>query len=201
MLNDINSPRFNAILHKLLGIVDDAPSPKLATEIFPVLSLEADRPEWAFLGNERLMAARGDAVAVAGNYAYVSLNNPSDSGVIVTVERVMVACSTGLTYEGVLGLGPAQAQNLTHSTPRDSRYQTPTGTFGVGAAVLRQDSQATVVNGPAFRIPNNATLEIDAPWVLAPGFALLWQHGTVATAIERVSFVWRERLLAGGETR
>ena len=52
--NEIQVGRFNAVLHKLLDMKEGAPAPQLSGDVIPTLVLENDRPEWIFLGAERL---------------------------------------------------------------------------------------------------------------------------------------------------
>jgi len=54
MVNEIQVGRFNGILHKLLAMKEGAPAPTLAPEILAAIVLEADRPEYAFLGGTQL---------------------------------------------------------------------------------------------------------------------------------------------------
>lgn len=200
--NEIQIGRYNAILHKLLGISEGAPAPSLAPDIFASIILESDRPEFHFLAGQRLaIGARSEAAGGAGTYSGVALINPSGSNLVVVLTRVWNSVGTsrrvnirlGSDYSGFTTAGSLRALV-------DTR-------FGVAATT----KPAGLIGGQASASPagpnvggqytfNNVGMQFDVPIVLAPG---TFVHFSDATANEAMylNFAWRERVMEPSESR
>lgn len=88
-MNEIQTGRFGRILQGILAIRDKNPSGVIAPEIVPALVLENDRPEWAYLGNERLCASAFPfAAGGVGFYGEVYLTNPTGSNCLAVLEEI-----------------------------------------------------------------------------------------------------------------
>jgi len=202
MQNEIQQGRYNGILHKLFDMKEGAPSPTLATDVFPGITLENDRPEWHFLGGEAYGVAGQSLAAVAASYASIVIWNPIGSGIITIVER--------LTYwGGAAGIGdirqytgtPAGYTNINRH-PRDSRAGWTTVGQGTPTTRVAYAVSAGVDGNVVGRLPIGVAYvpyELTEPWVLSPGFALLL-IGPLNTAFG-ANLWWRERALSPSESR
>lgn len=189
----INVGRFNQILGRLLSMGgQEDPAGALSPEISPVLVMEADRPEWKFLGNERLVAAQISAVSTAGLAATGRLRNPSTSGVLGIVEGIIFSTTATQRVQvrlGVLGdtglLTPMVAQ-----AARDSRLTTT-----VGALRTSSDQVAGVgtVIYEGQLLANTSYIIGVTPIVLAPLSHVDVSGADLVAATISVNFAWRER--------
>ena len=138
MQNEIQGGRLNSILHKLLNMAEGSPSPTLATDVFPMLALEVDRPEWHFLGGERLGWARWYLGGTAAQYSHVGLRNPAGSGVLLVVDRIVVSVAAGNPVQ--LGLRTVAAVDVVSSgLSRDTRFA-QTGGFSTNSRIVRPNT-------------------------------------------------------------
>lgn len=200
MRNEIQVGRLSQILARLLSMDEGAPSPTLATDIFPCLVLESDRPEWAQLGGVRLCGARRTDAAVAGQYSHVALRNPTDSGVIVVVRSVCI--HSGSTAYSTLGIrAQATLDATTAGFARDSRWSTA-GAFSSKAVVgdytaaVQQTGAVIWMVASTASTPNQTRLDV----VLSPGFELLCT-GNAVNVQQSCAFEWYERPILPSETR
>jgi hypothetical protein len=205
LFNEILVGRYNSLLTKLLSIKGPAPSPVVAPEIMPVLTLESDRPEWLFLGGQRLLwglALQNSAVALR---ALSALENPAGSGVLVVLERLSFIAVTGAMpfhirpISGASGL-PASGG----AVARDTRLN-PAGTAVSSAAIMNSgQAGAPPINGSdAYHsvAPVNVVQEIPIQLMLTPGFGVV-VYGEAAVGQDyRLTWWWRERALEEAETR
>lgn len=190
-INEVQVGRYNAILHKLLDMSEGAPSPSLATDIFPMIALEVDRPEWAFLGGERLCSMTWFDGATASNYSALGLRNPAGSGVLVVLEAVNTEeLSVGLYF------GLRSNSTIDASFPgrcRDSRMAAQNSVAEV--------VQVTQVAQPAYPYGWAKQFDVkDQPWIISPGYELMIWPAGLDVGI-RLGLSWRERPLLPSETR
>lgn len=198
-INEIQSGRFNAILAKLLNIKTGAPSPSLATDVFPVIVLEANDPSWAYLGGERLLGGYAEQGAGgAGLTSHVQLENPAGSGVICVVEWWAMQNPNAVAYNIVAGLGNTQSLGsvVTTEYSRDSRLTQK------GAANIRVFTNATPLVNPTFTqvIAAYESVMMPVKMVVSPGGALTLYNVTQNVGVG-AWFSWRERFLEPSETR
>lgn len=201
LVNEVLVGRPNAILHKLLNMKEGAPSPQLSPDLQAVLVLENDRPEFKFLGGETLGMGFGDAAAGAANYSHVGLINPVGSGVLVVVERVLLALTAAgsIGQIGLQAIG-ATAWSTAHAYMRDTRGYPASGsgqTSALTGTFVGADLGAA--HGYLWQQPLGAN-RIDLDMVLSPGFVALVRPGTVN---QRCVATWffRERPIELSETR
>lgn len=204
MQNEIQVGRYSAMLHKLLQMKEGAPSPTLATDIFPTISLEVDRPEWKFLGGEMICSGWGAKAAAAGEYGNVVLENPTGSGALVVLERIGISIATAGQVEAFPLYSSAVSALAAVSTrfAADLRWANPSGSFfKTSVAMIRQGNLSPISGGFAYFYPlANTTSLFDLGFVLSPGTAVSIRAATVNIAM-RVWFRWRERVLEQSETR
>jgi len=203
--NEINTGRYGNILSKILGIKDRNPSGEVATEVFPVLALESDRPEWLFLANERLCAAGDSQAAVVGQVSGHSLLAPATSGIIAVVSHVYVSTSSsGQIIMAVNGSTLATPYPSRIIDGRSEQYNT-TNTVQASCLPAKATTAGTFVAADReimrFRLVTSQVQKIEGPWVLfgsgvgaqvvVPS-GLVFQSTNQNVALE-VSWHWRER--------
>lgn len=202
MINEIQSGRLNAILHKLLALKEGAPSPSLATDVFPMLGLEMDRPEWKYLGGEVLVSGWGAKSPVAGEFGNVTLENASGSGALIVLEQIGISIATAGQVE-IFPLHTASGlTNVSSRYARDLRWDNPTGTFFKQATgIIRQGDLTPISPSNAYFYPLAGTSCLyPVEYVIPPGRGISVRAATANIAL-RVWFVWRERSLEQSETR
>lgn len=83
--------RYSDFLRRLLAQAgQEEVAAYLAPELQAALVLEADRPEWSFLKNEKLASGQGTSAAAAALRSTVSIENPTGSNVIAVIEEIRV---------------------------------------------------------------------------------------------------------------
>jgi hypothetical protein len=200
VINEIQQGRYNAVLHKLLDMKEGAPSPTLATDIFPMIALESDRPEWAFLGGENLCAGTRTDAAVAGSVSHVGLSNPRGSGVVVVITKIIVIGASGNGYNLCMQRG-TQSDAAGYGVKLDTRAW-PSATLWTPVAPLFDYTNATAI-GALFgflRIGPELQRECALNVVLNPGSRMIVRQSAV-NAASQCTFFWRERALSPSETR
>lgn len=186
----------NQVLQRRWGIQGAAPAPTMASELFPMIALEVDRPEWHFLGNSRLSWANTILAASPGNFSISMLTNPVGSGVIGVCERLVLGEEAGAdrSYDiEVLAAGVIVAPTTTvRGFMRDSRLGWAAGfrTSMFAGTVL----SAALIGDQVlrYRVPANTSREVELDMVMGPGSSLHVIPGAINTNT-RVGFVWRER--------
>lgn len=194
--------RYNAILHKLLAMKEGAPAPTLAPDILPVLVLESDRPEWAYLGGVALASAGAERAGVALQVAHLQIFNPVGSGALVIVNELVLASDNSAVIQW--GVTPtAMATNETVGGAADTRLLSPIAVRNV-AAQIRSDSTVGLLGMSytlgTIRVITNQGIVIPQDVVLAPGTGLLVSNRAIA-ALLQVTFIWRERAFEPSEVR
>lgn len=203
-VNEVQSGRYNAILHKLLDMKEGAPAPTLAPEILSAIVLEQDRPEWKFLGGERMVTGFASQAAVVGEYQGNGCRNPAASGILLVIEAIIPVNNP--TIQVNLVTSDAVATDVTTiSSPfaRDSRLGF-TGNGGAGRLLTASSTNATLNrSGPVGRFIGSTGTPV-VPWVwpfvLSPGFELFVVNINQNTA-SSATWVWRERPLESSEQR
>lgn len=205
LFNEIGVPRFNAILNKLLQMKDSAPAPQLASEIMAVIVLESDRPEFKFLGGEKLAIGFGAAALTAGQFSGVKLFNPANSGLLLVLEKVYVLSSVANSW--VIRRASNNFATTTNTQlSRDTRF----GTTEIPAGVIQTDiTTAAVTSGAQIGfLPgiqsgaagNQISNVYDMPHIFTPGQGIVIHPGVVAADVSCM-FCWRERASEPSELR
>jgi len=202
--NEIQAARYNAILHKLLDMKEGAPAPSLAPDVFAMLALEVDRPEWEFLaGAKRCYGGYPIAAGGAGTYTSLALWNPPASNMLIVTDKIR--CQAGSRQTFTLKVGStAPSGGAGYST---TVYDGVTDTrWGVTATTAKPSGQLWQ-GASASPLGSNVLGQIDllTGWeelvvVIGPGTGLFVNAVTVNTA-ETLYMTWHERLMAPSETR
>lgn len=198
MASDIQAARFKRLMDKYLHLKGGS-KPVGLDDIMPVFVIEPpDAPEMALLRNERLGWA-GNSIAAqgAGNNGNVSLVNPKGSGMLVSLENIILGNASGLQLVYVVqvfSLG-APTGAFVAGTLTDSRLARATsatqlsvaGTvpaFSVGVPAGAQRLAAVGTTGIGV-VPFKA--------VLAPDGFLTVTCANANQALDSIAFRFRER--------
>lgn len=204
MQNEIQVGRFNGVLHKLLAMREGAPSPTLATDIFPTICLEHDRPEWLYLAGASRHQGYTSITGVAAQYSSICLYNPAGSAALIVVEGVHIYPSAAVAVREYPMVGYAAA--LAGWTAVGTRGATDLRLgYGQGVGRIYRVTEVALplqnafsqIMGPAV---SNQNLVLEHPWVLGPDTGYRITCPTVNTTLT-VSFRWRQRPLEPSETR
>ena len=200
MQNEIQIGRLSALLHKPLGMTEGAPSPTLATDIFPTLCLESERPEWAHLAGVRTRQGYHYHTLIAANNGWIALVNPAASGMLVVCEKIRVGSSAG-TYIRVYLAAVAVTAGAPVNTVSflDSRD----GLFTSAAQIREGEAVGPLLLSPAsgvLAMPAAESQDVPTKYVLAPNSAVLIYNETVNQSFS-AWFEWQERALEPSETR
>lgn len=188
--------RTNLILSRRFDI-QGAPAPFMASEIFPQIVLENDRPEYEWLGLGRLCSAPSFIAAAVGNFGVCGLINPAGTGTLAVLKSFTVwNNTTGGTQSGFLGILGANQNGLSLSDPgflRDSR-----GGFAAGRRSTLRTIAAISATVPVegrideFLVPDDGSYTGSAPVVLAPN-SCLYAAWEVQNVDMWVIWRWTER--------
>ncbi len=202
MFNQIGEGRFSAMLARLFRVQGgNAAAPTLAPEVMPVIEVNPIDPTVKYLvGIRRCTYSHTLAAAGAGTFATYEVNNPLNSGMLVTIKRVWVfaASPSWRAYVSRMGTGLP-----TVATPAfaDTRWYGPTITTETPQA--RVQAQATGAGPADVRViglvpPAVGVYDIDV--VLDPGswFGMNAQTANVAGTL---GIQWEERKLAPDEQK
>lgn len=199
LFNEIQVGRFNAVLHKLFDMKEGAPSPQVASEIMPVITLESDRPEWAFLANERLCYGGSAQNAVAGELSHIQLLNRS-SDALVVVKEIRVQSPGGatfLTIGNVDAVFPGASVQLSSGFTDSRLSRTANRT---AAQIWRQTNAASLLDNALYNFYSDGYHRLTFPIVLTANRGI-GVRTTSVNEILGVQFVWTERFIEDSETR
>lgn len=204
----LNVARLANLVRSLFVVRAQNPLPEVAEEIQPVIVLENDRAEWAFLAGERLAYGRGGAVAGGvGQKGYVLLFNPLRSNVLAVIENVrhFAAANGGVSGEARFltenvafpALGAAGTRGF-----RDRRVPgDPTCTIRQGtataAALAAAGTLASFVPSQVSNAAQHAGQQ-ELVVVLAPGDGMIL-HDAGENENWNAGFDWRERAFEAPE--
>lgn len=197
MPQEIQVGRFSGLLHKLLSMREGSPAPYLAPDLIATLVLEADRPEWAWLAGTRLGIGRVFEAANAGGPSSVTVDNPTGSGVLVTVEGII---NNDAANEYLLNFTtPAALGAFGSGNQRDTRA----GAFPTIMATTVDFTSGWAVAVPGTNLSTVLLLQgvaLTWPFVLIPGTALVVGGSAANRAID-IAFKWQERVFEPSEAR
>jgi len=185
--------RYADLLRKLLsmkGVVDVAP--ELSPEVSPVFIMEADRPEWQFLKNEKLMSAVFAVTGVVAQNSAVRLRNPAGSGVVATIEHIILSGNMALELFYERNTIQAALATVLPTVARDTRFPQLNA-----SSLLSSQGNNIASSGEAWwsaRAPAEAAVVTDIAMVVTPGHQI--QLNTVTSNVSiRGTITWRERRL------
>lgn len=186
------------VLSKRLNVQGGSSAPAVAPELFPVLALENDRPEWSWLTGEILGASALVEGATAAQFSKVQLYNPPGSGLIVTVVASLAISPATVAIARCPNTYVPTLLNNGATTQRDFRSRWAAANITTARTFRGAEAAATANVRNVWIIPGANYIPFYEPIVLAPGGTLEWAAATVNQALT-VSILWRERSAQPGE--
>jgi len=206
------SARYSELVRAIFSVVGNTPL-ELEELIRASVALEVDRPEWAFLKDERLFVTRPlSTAALAGEFSSVGLINGAAptrrSGVITVVlgfqSTLAAAAPACLFRKGMTPNAAFEADILTEvpvSGFTDTRYFTPTQepNGGTREITVQQVAPAGTPFGNLHIVNNQAATPYGpALAILRPGGWIVAEQVTIATAMSGVFWGYEKTLVAAG---
>lgn len=145
-MSKIEVGRYSELLRKLLsmkGVVDV--SGELSPEISPVFILEAERPEWEFLKNEKVMSSTFAVNAVAAQNAVYRLRNPLGSGVVAVINTFMIQVESDSTVLAERSVEQGNLATILPTVSRDTRLPVLNA-----SALISSQANNVVFTGESF---------------------------------------------------
>lgn len=196
--NEILEGTLNQLLAKRLGMQTGSPAPSVSPELQGSLVLESDRPEYSALKGELLAGARSAQAAVAAQFSFAALSNPTNSGLIVTVLRTMVTPAASVALYRVRPVGSV-AGTPVNTQVRDTRWIQGSGSARAAATMTVGTVAALGLEVP-FAWSNSATFfDLDEAVILRPGSSLVVELAAANVDLVNCTFLWRERAALPGE--
>lgn len=207
--NEILASRFTRGVNALLRVQELEGLRVLSPELQPVLVVEGDRPDNAYLKGEQWFAFQANVGAIAGQVGELLVENPVNSGLLVVVHRISMVSAAAVGSQYFIGMSDSvtipggftsasgafldsrsvNAPNLLPPLKTSaSRFRSGTSVAGIASSLIPMQQSLT-----------NQTLTVcDVPFVLTPGFACGVRLQLANTAA-RFGFVCTERALAPEE--
>ena len=194
MTYEVQQTRWDRLIRRVSGSI--GPGSRVSetlSELFPVLDVERVPAELLLLGNTRLGMASFPVQATATEFPGSQIENPADSGNLITITQVLITASqtTQILWGAVHGQLPNDLP--TASRLRDTREVFPTQPVGLLridtalAAPIDSIGQLRVLASTLVRLDDENDLAI-----LAPGERFTVGADT-ANAFLSAVFFWRER--------
>jgi len=199
-VSEIQQTRYDQLLRRVTGII--GPGSKvgdLITDLLPIFDVENMPAELLILSGTRICLGGGTLAQVGGQAGTHVLENPANSGVLATLERVDFAASSSATIRwGVQNGFRATAVAIGTEDFRDVRVFSP----DLPVCNVRQITEVALANGTnQTRVIANANLVLQPPnsvCVLPPGTS--FEIGIGGNNIASfVGFSWRERVAEQAE--
>lgn len=182
-------------LRAITGVEQGNPLPDLES-LQGLVTLETDRPEWGLAGGETHWAFALTVGAIVGEFGYIGLFNPRDSGVIGIVTSMLWDVSVpGLVLRMLTG---ANFDTISASLADSSSIYVDSGHSGEGSACRAKSGTDPATLGDTFwTLPFDSSPQPPIV-ILRPGSAVVATLGVTNTAISLVGMAHRERPLEGG---
>jgi len=166
-------------------------------ELFPMIDVETQNAELAFLATWRLAFGSTLQGALAANQNVSQIFNPVDSGMLVVLERVDILTNTDQNIEYALTTTPLT--NFTANVGfRDTRGVISSLPVTQLRDVQQPGSIATFGIIFALDLGTFTMEEKKGMFVLAPGTGLSFSTTTVNTSLN-ITYTWRERVAEPAE--
>lgn len=190
---------YNEAISRRYGIGSGGPVGTVASDAFPVFPINdaGMDPDMQFLAGSFLGCASDQTAPVELEFSQVVLENPTNSGVICTVDRILLnTFDTAIVQARLAGAIANGITVVASSSPRDTRNFSAVGTFRSGPVRIGTLLSAAAVSGSLIyetvSLVNVQTELHCTPIILRPGSQLLVGPATVNVRT-RVNFVWKER--------
>jgi hypothetical protein len=201
--NEILSGRFNKALQKIFSMKGEAPSPVVASEIIAVLPLFFGR-EGRVLEGCNTFGGGFIVTAVAGNISIIQISNPTNSKVMVVLEKISFAAVAAAIQNAIVNFGTSPSDLATvvsltnygldirgQVTP-SSHLSTKNNTAAAPTGIVVFTSQTLANQG--LEVLMTDTQELPMP----PGTFYQFSTNAVNQPIG-INLIWRERPLEDSE--
>lgn len=200
--NEILVGRHNRGIQKVLSMKGGPPAPQLSTEIQPQFDIHKLRRDHIFTFGERLWAMTALQAAPGANVNAWRVRNPANSGVLGTIEKILLNAAGLSTPLVNMGGTVADLATIFSSKPLDFRQ----GISG-GSTIVASFGQPATTTGnsiisysslPASTIAD-VIIDENQQIVLAPGDQLTLYNATSNSF--SAAIWWRERPIEEGEVQ
>jgi len=185
----------NELLARRLTTPGGSVSGTVAPELFPVLTLENDRPEWSYLKSEGLYGRSIGVSAVAGQFSMAQIYLPTTARSLVVITGIQNWAANNISIARLVGISGGLGGWAARVTcARDTRRN------GNGSAATLETNAnvAQPTNFGDFATLFGANARYTAPIVIAPGGAI-GIFPTVVNSALTASIEWYERPAQPGE--
>lgn len=191
---DIQTTDVGRKLQRRYQLLGPPPTPFLSPELVPVVIVD-DLTDLDVLEATFERPCEGMATINApavGSDAINALVNPADSGIVATVEWVLIEVAVAMHIE--VEIRTTVTANVFGTRGfRDTRVAgTPACAFFQGSEVQTTPTRYFFIHEPTQR-----DRQIFLPWVVAPGSALVLHAGSDNQEL-RSAWFWTERLIEAG---
>jgi len=194
--DNIGEASLDQVLVRRLTTPGGAVAPTVAPELFPVITLENDRPEWGYPKGERLCAATVFATAVAGQFCSAQLYLPSTSRELIVVKAIVATTTNTINIQRLVGIGGGGAGWGARTTlTRDFRWNAERTS---GILEQRTNAVAPTSFSAIAQLSGVLNASITEPIVISPGTALGINCAIVNTQLSALIY-WTERGAQPGE--
>lgn len=193
----VNTPTPGELLFRAWQLQGEPPEALDPTFNASAQVADLTAPEYAWLRREKRYIGYCTTGAAAGNNSQAELRNPAGSGLMATVDRIIIqngatAGAIGIFMSVVVNLGLGAQIRITSLDARQEgsgilSQPIPGLTMAAGNSVFAGAAQAVLIPVAA-----NVRLVLDIPFVLIEDTYLRTYH-TVANAAYEINFQWRER--------
>jgi len=193
--NAIGEFGLNEVLTKRLTTPGGSNSPSVAPELFPVLALENDRPEWGYPKGELRCGRLVNSGAVAGEFSAVQLYLPSTARSIAVVHQITSFTANVMNIGRGVGIGGGQVGWTAAATCTvDFRWAANR------TQLIIETNDTAVAPSLNFAIAQLQQVDqrYDWPIIITPGTSLILVGSTVNQALS-ANVCWMERGAQPGE--
>jgi len=200
LYNEIQIGRINRYLQKYFGIKGGPPSPQIAADVQPSVTVDLFDPSVYYLLSWETFAVSIQVAANPATNSALRLRNPIGSNVIAVIESInmfgALAGNPQIQFDTTnTDLGTPVSLTGTRLDLRCRPSPTLIGSSAVNAAStgFTPMSSNFPANGNFFFPPDDAQM-----LMMLPGSAWQFREGTVNQVLN-CSIIWRERFLEEGE--
>jgi len=193
MTSALQTPRYDQLVRRVGGII--GPGSKVSealSELFPMIDVENLPPELFILSKTLICHGGGFLAAAVGEAPTAQLFNPANSGKLVTITNVVIACNTTTTFRWGT-TATARGAGIGTETIIDLRSLAP----DAPVANVREDSAIALPDGTGqTRAIADTSIYLspkDGLAVLAPGTGFEIGTNGLNSSIF-YDFYWRERV-------